>query len=563
MDPSLILTHIPRFQGLPLESKLVTYMTHNKPGMPPTISSTMMPSSVDNIMENMSNMTINVGQKMNAPQDYVDTLQGAVSPSKNSQLNVFSPEYTPKGNVNGTTYFYTPVVEPLIEEVPLQINNSHPLYFMGSDIRQDVLDKNAIALAEHNRPDDPNIPAEVQNYQELMLLEEPRTGPGPVTSTFRATNIKNGNSYCLRRVHDCKLTNKKSLAIIETWKKLLHSNIVGLKEVFFTKAFGDESTVFVYDYFPGSETMLSKHFAPKDVNGYVDPFSADPTAPRPYSHTKNTMLRHQHNNMLPESLIWNYVIQLTAAIRVIHAAGLSYRCLDPSKVLLTSNSRIRLSCVGVPDVVDYKDDTCQFQGEDLLTLGKLVLALASRSLLAVHRTDMQGSLDLISSTYSKDLRNLILYLLSNSAAKSVTDLMPMIGARFYTQLDAIQLQSDAIENELSKELDNGRLFKLISKIASINERPQFNMDPQWSETGDRYMIKLFRDYVFHQVDPNGRPWLDLAHIVSCLNKLDAGSTEQICLMSRDEKTVLIVTYAELKQCMETSFEGLLLESAKE
>lgn len=42
---------------------------------------------------------------------------------------------------------------------------------------------------------------------------------------------------------------------------------------------------------------------------------------------------------------------------------------------------------------------------------------------------------------------------------------------------------------------------------------------QWSETGDRYMLKQFRDYVFHQVTPNGHPWVDLSHIVQCLNKV--------------------------------------------
>lgn len=28
---------------------------------------------------------------------------------------------------------------------------------------------------------------------------------------------------------------------------------------------------------------------------------------------------------------------------------------------------------------------------------------------------------------------------------------------------------------------------------------RFEMDPTWAETGDRYLLKLFRDYVFHQV----------------------------------------------------------------
>lgn len=105
--------------------------------------------------------------------------------------------------------------------------------------------------------------------------------------------------------------------------------------------------------------------------------------------------------------------------------------------------------------------------------------------------------------------------------------MPMIGARFYTQLDTAQVQLDILENELAKELENGRLFKLLVKVATINERPELNMEPTWAETGDRYMLKLFRDYVFHQVTADGRPWLDLAHVVACLNKLDSGSQDKV------------------------------------
>ena len=45
------------------------------------------------------------------------------------------------------------------------------------------------------------------------------------------------------------------------------------------------------------------------------------------------------------------------------------------------------------------------------------------------------------------------------------------------------------------------------------------MDPSWSETGDRYLIKLFRDYVFHQVEENGYPVVDMAHVLMCLNKV--------------------------------------------
>lgn len=41
------------------------------------------------------------------------------------------------------------------------------------------------------------------------------------------------------------------------------------------------------------------------------------------------------------------------------------------------------------------------------------------------------------------------------------------------------------------------------------------------------MLKLFRDYLFHSTTEDGRPWLDHAHIVQSLNKLDVGSMERV------------------------------------
>ncbi len=45
------------------------------------------------------------------------------------------------------------------------------------------------------------------------------------------------------------------------------------------------------------------------------------------------------------------------------------------------------------------------------------------------------------------------------------------------------------------------------------------MNPEWAETGDRYLLKLFRDYVFHQVNEDGAPLIEMAHVVQCLNKV--------------------------------------------
>ncbi|KAJ3320854.1 PAB-dependent poly(A)-specific ribonuclease subunit 3 [Boothiomyces sp. JEL0866] len=79
-------------------------------------------------------------------------------------------------------------------------------------------------------------------------------------------------------------------------------------------------------------------------------------------------------------------------------------------------------------------------------------------------------------------------------------------------------QNDVLEDNLGRELENGRLVRLLCKLGHINERPEFEKDSTWAETGDRYLLKLFRDYVFHQVSENGEPIIDMAHVLSCLNK---------------------------------------------
>ena len=61
-------------------------------------------------------------------------------------------------------------------------------------------------------------------------------------------------------------------------------------------------------------------------------------------------------------------------------------------------------------------------------MGKIVLALSCNSFIAIQRENIQQSMELVTTHYSNDLRNLIMYLLTNSQrAKSVNDLMPMIG----------------------------------------------------------------------------------------------------------------------------------------
>ncbi|KAF0298845.1 PAN2-PAN3 deadenylation complex subunit PAN3 [Amphibalanus amphitrite] len=456
------------------------------------------------------------------------------------------------------------------EDLPTEVDNYHELCLY---LPTEVDNYHELCLY---------LPTEVDNYHELCPLEPPgqphkSSTFGYVTSAYKATNTKSGQCYCLRRIHGLRLSGTKCLQLVALWSKVNHSNLVTLRELFTTKSFGDNSVVMVYDFLPAAETLMARHFSqPPQLNGFADPFQ-DPSIPRPYSAQKNAVLRQQ-NALIPEPLIWSYVIQLTGALRQVHSSGLACRVLDPSKILVTGeyaspggSDRLHINCCGVLDVLLFDNNATNplamvphYQQEDLVSLGKLLLALSCNSLLAVQRDNFSTSISIVERHYSADLKALIMSLLMPPRPRTIEDVMPLIGARFYQQLDTSGRLAERLEDELGREVQNGRLFRLLAKMSAITERPELNLEPSWAETGDRYMLKLFRDYVFHAVTDEGRPFLDMAHVVQCLNKLDAGSSDKICLMSRDMQNVLVATYAELKQCFQRSFQEVFEETlAKE
>ena len=52
------------------------------------------------------------------------------------------------------------------------------------------------------------------------------------------------------------------------------------------------------------------------------------------------------------------------------------------------------------------------QQADLISLGKVVLALACNSLAGIQRENLQKAMELVSINYSSDLKNLILWVSS-------------------------------------------------------------------------------------------------------------------------------------------------------
>eukprot|EP00123_Amoebidium_parasiticum_P014005 comp22277_c2_seq1/m.32970 comp22277_c2_seq1/g.32970 ORF comp22277_c2_seq1/g.32970 comp22277_c2_seq1/m.32970 type:complete len:641 (-) comp22277_c2_seq1:587-2509(-) len=455
-------------------------------------------------------------------------------------------------SIGGTTYFYQPNSLPSPRPSPKKNLFQGPPFhsasaptpsqsmFMSEPLRLELLHRNACLVASLDPEARFGHPQSLENYHNLYPLEGSPANPleaqpifGVPSVCYRATRQHDNMPCCLRLLKGGRLPHDKALTIAEQWRRVQHANVACLLDAFTTNALGEQALVFVSTYHAGAETLAARYFT-------------SPSAP------------------LTEDLLWAFVVQISSAIRCIHSLGLACRTLDPTKIIIQGKNRLRLSAVGVVDTLTFASNRQQpihyHQVEDLQLFGKLVLGLACMDWQAAQRENWNRSMELVGTRYSAEFKNLLGYLLSppqgQVRGKSINDVMPLIGPRFYTELESAYLNMDRLEGDLSREVTNGRLFRLLCKLGWIVDRPELDMDPSWAETGDRYLLKLFRDYVFHQVTAQGEPVASLSFTTQCLNKLDVGTAEKLCLMSRDEQSVLVVSYADLKKCINGAFNEL-------
>ena len=404
-------------------------------------------------------------------------------------------------------------------------------FFLNEKLRTTLQKKQSAAIQTLSNS---NLPSLLHSYHSLVPLDvQPIRSDrvfGYPSSVYKAFSKADGGTYALRRLEGFKLVNEANIGLVERWRKVSCANVVTVKEAFTSKAFNDDSIVFVHEYHPLSTTLYdlyngqqTRKFSPKAVLG--------------------------------EKLIWSYATQLINAVRATHAAGLACRVIDSTKILVTEKNRLRLNCCGVSDVVSpsAREDLAMLQRADLKAVGEVIVGLVSSD--EQSPTESASLAGFTKRGYSTALFELIDSLLTStdSAADLLAGCISALADKTMQNFDESLSYNDSLESELAKETENGRLVRMLCKMGFINERPEFEHDVAWSETGERYIIKLFRDHVFHQVNENGYPVLDLAHVITCLNKLDAGSDERIMLVSRDEQSCLVTSYKELKMCMEAAF----------
>jgi len=237
--------------------------------------------------------------------------------------------------------------------------------------------------------------------------------------------------------------------------------------------------------------------------------------------------------------------------------------------------RLRINCVGIIDILEFeaRKGLEELQATDMRALGCILLSMTTGTEIQfndIYRNNttvqQQGQLlmeyfQFVQQNYSRELYVLIHSLLNPGAPpSSVRSIAASMAMRAFDELDGAHGSIDEHSSALMGIYESGRVLRLLLKLAFVNERPEFGIDKNWSESGDCYILKLFRDFVFHQADGGGRPVMDVGHVVSSLNKLDAADEEKIVLTSRDGKNVLVVSFADVAWCLEKAYQELCSNS---
>jgi PAB-dependent poly(A)-specific ribonuclease subunit 3 len=436
--------------------------------------------------------------------------------------------------------------------------NVHDL-FLPNDFREELQKKAAATLQTL-----PNtqLPAQIDYFHSLVPLDlnhqKNATIFGFPSWVYKAQSSKDGNFYALRRLEGMcsfviphlytgksrlsgspgfRLTNEKAIRSVQAWKRVCNGSVVTVHDAFTSRSFQDSSLIFVTDYHPLSKTLAEQHLG-----------------------AGQQRFQGRHNVHIPEQILWGYMTQIANALKAIHSNGLAARVIDASKILLTGKNRIRLNACAIMDVVQFDSQrtVADLQRQDLVNFGQLIVTLGANSPTVMHNPTK--AMEHFTRAYSPQLKNSVFWLLNGMQKdqdRNIDIFITGISSQLMSTFDSALHLDDQLTSDLSRELENGRLVRLMTKLNLVNERPEYEHDRQWSENGERYFLKIFRDYVFHQVDAQGDPVVDLGHVISCLNKLDAGTEEKITLISRDEQSCFIVSYKELKKALESSFQALM------
>ncbi|MCJ1348224.1 PAB-dependent poly(A)-specific ribonuclease subunit 3, partial [Peltigera leucophlebia] len=283
-------------------------------------------------------------------------------------------------------------------------------FFISEDLRQLLQKKTEATL--HTLPHS-NLPPSIAHFHGLVPLvsNTPKSTAifGYSSWIYKALSSQDGKAYCLRQLQGKSLqmigyiplvsrflirdhypgyhltnemTNESAIRSVQrNWGRIRNANVVSIHLAFTTSAFGDSSLIFVTDYHPLSETLAQKHFTPSSSSRFPS----------------------RHNPQIPEQTLWSYIVQIASALKAIHSEKLAARVLEPNKVLLTGENRIRLNGCAILDVVqhDTPHNILDLQRLDLYKFGRLILALGTNNMVKTHSA--QKAWEIFNQRYSSQL----------------------------------------------------------------------------------------------------------------------------------------------------------------
>ncbi len=347
-------------------------------------------------------------------------------------------------------------------------------------------------------------------------VSQQRSSLGYPMSTFRVTSTTCGNLYCLRRLDSVRCVSHKIIqTVMHQWLSNTSSspqsendasagggvgNGIGLDHpgiVRWYKCFlSQRALFFVHHYHAGSMTLHERFFNHVQGQGGVP---------------------------LPESLIWSCAVQLVSAIRAVHGNNLAVRALQLNHILCTPENimpvssfgmyglpklRLRINCVGVIDVLEFeaRKGLDELQNTDMRALGCILLSMTTGTEINVqdiyrNTTPQQQTqilmeyFQFVQTNYSREMYILIHSLLNPAVPPiNIRSIAASIAMRAFDELDEAYNCIDERHGSLTGVYESGRALRLMLKLAFVNERPEFGIDANWSESGDCYILKLFRDF---------------------------------------------------------------------
>ena len=318
-------------------------------------------------------------------------------------------------------------------------------------------------------PTDPRHKAIPLPYCNAFCLDAPnlqnsRSSFGYPASTFQVVNRDDGHLYCLRRFDNVKSVNPTIAAsVMENWAGLEHPGIATLHQCFVAQ----RAVFFVHQYIPGTQSFLQ---------------IANPPS-------------------LSEPVIWSAICQMVTVIRRVHGARLALRTLDLRHTLLQMDAlrlKVFLNCLGIVDALEYESRKSLpgLQAEDMRNFGRWILSIVTGTNITISTDSqtLQNCERYCMQNYSRELRHFILTLIRSQNPPSILDVSRALSGRLMDELDSTQLSLLRTEKALSGEYESGRALRLLLKLGFVNERPENGANRRWSQSGDCYVLTLFRDY---------------------------------------------------------------------